>query len=95
VQLADSLSNRRTRAWYSRILISTSTHELRNVGFCDVQETETTLPKMWAGSADLWEYQQEVSTLYVLYSKLSPQRCAQELLPRLLRDSPSSKMETG
>jgi ubiquinone/menaquinone biosynthesis C-methylase UbiE len=39
--------------------------ELRNAGFCDVQETEMTLPRTWAGSAEqLWQYQQEVSTLY-------------------------------
>jgi ubiquinone/menaquinone biosynthesis C-methylase UbiE len=39
--------------------------ELRNAGFCNVQETEMTLPRIWAGSAEqLWEYQQEVSTLY-------------------------------
>jgi SAM-dependent methyltransferase len=39
--------------------------ELRRAGFCDVQETETILPRVWAGSAEqLWEYQQEVSTLY-------------------------------
>jgi hypothetical protein len=38
--------------------------ELREGGFLDVQETEMTLPRVWAGSAQhLWEYQQEVSTL--------------------------------
>jgi ubiquinone/menaquinone biosynthesis C-methylase UbiE len=37
---------------------------LREGGLRDVQETEMTLPRIWAGSAEqLWEYQQEVSTL--------------------------------
>jgi hypothetical protein len=39
--------------------------ELRKAGFCNVQERELTLPRIWSGSAEqLWEYQQEISTLY-------------------------------
>jgi ubiquinone/menaquinone biosynthesis C-methylase UbiE len=38
---------------------------LRKAKFCNVQEREITLPRIWAGSAEqLWEYQQDVSTLY-------------------------------
>jgi ubiquinone/menaquinone biosynthesis C-methylase UbiE len=37
---------------------------LRQAGFHDVQEARKTLPRIWAGSPqELWEYQQEVSTL--------------------------------
>jgi ubiquinone/menaquinone biosynthesis C-methylase UbiE len=39
--------------------------EMRKGGFSKVQETERTLPRIWAGSTQqLWEYQQEVSTLH-------------------------------
>jgi len=38
--------------------------ELRAAGFCNVQEDLVTLPRIWAGSPEeLWEYQQQVSTL--------------------------------
>ena len=38
---------------------------LRKAKFCNVQEREITLPRIWAGSPEqLWEYQQDVSTLY-------------------------------
>jgi ubiquinone/menaquinone biosynthesis C-methylase UbiE len=38
---------------------------LRKAKFRNVQEKEITLPRIWAGSAKhLWEYQQDVSTLY-------------------------------
>jgi ubiquinone/menaquinone biosynthesis C-methylase UbiE len=38
---------------------------LRKAKFCNVQEREITLPRIWAGSTEqLWEYQQDVSTLY-------------------------------
>jgi hypothetical protein len=61
--------------------------ELRNVGFRDVQETETTLPRMWAGSAaDLWEYQQEVSTLY---------RPLFEAIPAALRSRVAATVAAG
>jgi ubiquinone/menaquinone biosynthesis C-methylase UbiE len=38
---------------------------LRKAKFWDVHERKITLPRVWAGSTEqLWEYQQDVSTLY-------------------------------
>lgn len=55
-------------------------HELRAVGFSNVQEALMTLPRIWAGSPeDLWEYQQEVSTLcHPLFAGVPP-----DLRPRV------------
>jgi hypothetical protein len=38
--------------------------EMRTAGFRNVREESLTVPRIWAGSAkELWEYQQEISTL--------------------------------
>jgi ubiquinone/menaquinone biosynthesis C-methylase UbiE len=46
--------------------------ELRAAGFSDVHEERLTLPRIWAGtSQDLWDYQQEISTLcHPLYAAI-------------------------
>jgi len=76
-----------TRAMYRFARRGSLSTELRNVGFRDVQETETTLPRMWAGSAaDLWEYQQEVSTLY---------RPLFEAIPAALRSRVAATVAAG
>jgi hypothetical protein len=37
---------------------------LRSAGFCNVREESLTVPRIWAGTPEqLWEYQQEISTL--------------------------------
>ena len=46
--------------------------ELRAAGFSDVHEERLTLPRIWAGAPqDLWDYQQEISTLcHPLYAAI-------------------------
>jgi len=51
-----------TRAMYRFARRGPLSTELGNVGFRDVQETETTLPRMWAGSAaDLWSISRKLN----------------------------------
>jgi hypothetical protein len=46
---------------------------LTTAGFCDVCEEALTVPRIWSGTAEqLWEYQQESSTLCHLLSESIP-----------------------
>jgi hypothetical protein len=76
-----------TRAMYRFASQGSLAAELRKAGFCNVQETEMTLPRIWAGSAEqLWEYQQEVSTLY---------RPLFEAIPETLRPRVNEEVVAG
>ena len=60
------LSANRSRGTYRRFATAGSIQEaLCRAGFRNVQEQHVTLPRIWAGSAQqLWEYFQEIDTLF-------------------------------
>jgi len=64
--------------------------ELGNVGFRDVQETETTLPRMWAGSARIFGSISRKSSTVPLFEAI-PERCVRVAA----RCGLAQQMETG
>ena len=69
-----------TRAVHRFASPGSLTSEIRKAGFRNVQETEASLTRHWAGSPkQLWEYQQEVSTPWHPVFKAIPSNLRREI----------------
>ena len=53
---------------------------LRRMGFCNIEERQMALPRIWAGSPqDLWQYFQDISTLLHPLIQAIPANMRQEV----------------